>query len=317
VKVAIATRFGGDPQDFVRRFPDVEFVVVPDGTVPPLADVEAAIGGPSPERFRALLSAAPRLRWFHTVSAGVDGLVLPELAARDDLILTNNSGAYDVPIAEFVLGMIFAASKRVPAHLRYQREHRWAHGAEVDEHAELRDAVLLILGMGSIGTELARLARGVGLRVVGVRRTARPDPSADRVVTPEHLPEAVRDADYLAVTAPLTARTRGLVSREVIAAMKPTAWLVNIARGPIVDEPALLEALRQRRIGGAAIDAWWEEPLPSGSPWWDLDNVIVTAHRSNSSPRLRERTLALFGENLQRFRRGEPLLNVVDKKLGY
>jgi phosphoglycerate dehydrogenase-like enzyme len=102
----------------------------------------------------------------------------------------------------------------------------------------------------------------------------------------------------------------------VIAAMKPTAWLVNIARGPIVDETALLEALRQRRIGGAAIDAWWEEPLPPGRPWWDLDNVIVTAHRSNSSPRLRERTLALFGENLQRFRRGEPLLNVVEKRLG-
>lgn len=317
MKVAIATRFGGEPEDFVRRFPDVEFVVVPDGTVPPLPDVEAAIGGPNPDRFRAVLAAAPRLRWFHTISAGVDRLIIPELIAREDVVLTNNTGPYDVPIAEFALGMIFAAAKRVPMHLRQQQEHRWAHAAEVPDHAELRGAVLLVLGMGSIGTELARLARGVGMRVVGVRRTARPDPNADGIVAAEYLVDVVRDADYLAVTAALTPETRGLVSREVIAAMKPTGWLVNVARGPIVDEDALLEALRQRRIGGAAIDAWWEEPLPANSPWWDLHNVIVTAHRSNSSPRLRERTLVLFGENLRRFRAGEPLLNVVDKYVGY
>jgi phosphoglycerate dehydrogenase-like enzyme len=136
-------------------------------------------------------------------------------------------------------------------------------------------------------------------------------------VPPDRLPEVAREADYVAVTAALTQQTRGLVSREVIAAMKPTAWLVNIARGPIVDEAALFEALRQRRIAGAAIDAWWTEPLPSDSPWWGLDNVIVTPHRSNSSPLLRERSLEFFGENLRRYERGEPLLNVVDKKLGY
>ena len=318
MKVAIATRFGGDPEDFIRRFPDVEFVVVPEqAPVPPLPDVEVCIGGPNPDRFRAILAAAPGLRWFHTVSAGVERMVIPELLAKEDLVLTNSTGPYDVPIAEFVLGMMFAVAKRVPAHLRDQREHRWPRGAEVGTHAELRDAVLVVLGLGSIGTELAGLARGVGMRVIGVRRSGRPDANAERVVAPDRLAAVVRGADYLAITAALTPDTRGLVSRDVIAALKPTAWLVNVARGPIVDEAALLEALRARRIGGAVIDAWWEEPLRPDSPWWDLDNVIVTPHLSNSSPRLRERSVELFAENLGRFQRGEQLANVVDKRLGY
>jgi phosphoglycerate dehydrogenase-like enzyme len=155
------------------------------------------------------------------------------------------------------------------------------------------------------------------MRVIGVRRSGGTHPAAERVATPDRLVDVAREADYLVVTSALTPQTRGLVSREVIAAMKPTAWLVNIARGAIVDEDALLEALRAKRIGGAAIDAWWQEPMPEDSPWWGLDNVIVTPHRSYSSPRLPDRTLALFGENLRRFRAGEPLLNVVDKRLGY
>ncbi|TMD60308.1 MAG: D-2-hydroxyacid dehydrogenase [Chloroflexi bacterium] len=316
MRVAIATRFGGDPQDFVRRFPDVDFVVIGDDQqLPPLDGVEAAIGGPNPERFRQILRAAPRLRWFHTISAGVDPLLIPELF-QHDVVLTNNTGSYDVPIAEFVVAMMFAAAKRLPDHLGNQRAHRWREGA-TPQHVELRDAVLVIVGMGSIGTELARLARALGMRVIGVRRSARQDHSVERLVTPDRLAEVCGEADYLAVTAALTDQTRGLVSRQVIAAMKPTAWLVNIARGPIVDEGALLEALQEHRIAGAAIDAWWAEPLPADSPWWDLDNVIVTPHRSNSSPRLRERSLTLFGENLRRFQRGEPLLNIVDKQLGY
>ena len=316
MKVAIATRFGGDPQDFVRRFPDVDFVVIrEDQPVPALDGVEACIGGPNPQRFRQILGAAPRLRWFHTISAGVDPLLIPELF-QHDVILTNNTGAYDVPIAEFVIATIFAAAKRLPEHLRNQREHRWREGP-TPQHVELRDAILVIVGMGSIGTELARLTRALGMRVIGVRRSPRPDQSVERLVTPDRLVEVCREADYVAITAALTNETRGLVSREVIAAMKPTAWLVNIARGPIVDEAALLEALRERRIAGAAIDAWWVEPLAPDSPWWDLDNVIITPHRSNSSPKLRDRSLELFGENLRRFQRGEPLLNVVDKTLGY
>jgi phosphoglycerate dehydrogenase-like enzyme len=315
MKVAITTRFGGDPEDFVRAFPDTEFVIVPeDRPVPPLDGVEVAVGGASGERFREILRAAPRLRWFHTLGAGVDSLIGPDLATHD-VVLTNNTGTYDVPIAEFVLAMLFTVAKRVPQHLRNQREHLWRERPA--QHVELRDAVLLVIGLGSIGAELARLARAIGMRVIGVRRSQRPDPSVERLVPPDRLMDAARDADYVAVTAALTPSTRGLVSRDVIAAMKPTAWLVNIARGPIVDEDALLDAVREHRIAGAAIDVWSTEPLPKDSPWWDLENAIVTPHRSNSSPKMRERSLALFGENLRRFKHGEPLLNVVDKQLGY
>ncbi|MEK7860000.1 MAG: NAD(P)-dependent oxidoreductase, partial [Chloroflexota bacterium] len=142
-------------------------------------------------------------------------------------------------------------------------------------------------------------------------------PGVERIVGPDALADVVPEADFLAVTAPLTPATTGIVSAEIIARMKPAAWVINIARGAIVDEPALLAACRDRRIGGAAIDAWWTEPLPPESDWWSLPNVIATPHVSHSSPRVRERTLALFLENLRRWKAGEPLLNVVDPVAGY
>ena len=280
------------------------------------ADAECAMGWPqSAERLRALVASARRLRWVHTFSAGVDRFLVPEIIARDGLILTNNTGAYDVPIAEHVLAMIFATSKRLPEHLAAQARHEWQKDAG---HREVRDARLVILGLGSIGTELARLAAGLGMHVVAVRRDAsRPAPGVERILPPARLAEAVRDADYLAVTAALTSTTRGMVSAQILAAMRPTAWLINIARGPIVHEAALIAALRERRIAGAALDVFDTEPLPPSSPLWALDNVILTPHVSNSSPRVRDRTLSLALENLRRFKANEPLLNVVDKQAGY
>jgi len=153
--------------------------------------------------------------------------------------------------------------------------------------------------------------------VIGVRRSRTPVPGVERIVPPEQLGDAVAEADYLAVCAPLTHATRGAVSRAVIARMKSTAWIVNIARGAIVDEAALAEALEAGLIGGAALDALTVEPLPRESPLWSLDNVIITPHSSNSSPNVRQRTVALIEENLRRFKTGEPLLNVVNIEAGY
>ena len=294
--------------------PDDRIVAVQGEELGSAADAEAAFGGFSAERLRAVLAAAPRLRWVHTFSAGVDRHV-PELATHDRVLLTNNSGAYDVPIAEHVIAMIFAAAKRVPEHLAAQGRHEWQR--EVP-HAEVRNATLVVLGLGSIGGELAGLAGGLGMRVIGVRRDpSRPAPGVDRIVAPDRFVEVAREADYLAVTAALTPQTRGMVSAEVLRALKPTAWVINIARGPIVDEGALAAALRERRIGGAALDVFETEPLPATSPLWSLANVILTPHVSNSSPRVRERSLALVTENVRRFKAGEPLLNVVDRALGY
>ncbi|MHB8631596.1 MAG: D-2-hydroxyacid dehydrogenase [Candidatus Limnocylindria bacterium] len=262
-----------------------------------------------------MLADVPTLRWIHTFSAGVDRHV-PEMVGYERVLLTNNTGAYDVPIAEHVIAMIFAAAKRIPEHLAAQGRREWQR--EVP-HAEVRDSTLVILGMGSIGSELARLAGGVGMRVVGIRRDPRrrDGPGLDRVVPPERFIEVVGEADYLAVTAALTPQTRGMVSAAVLRALKPTAWVINIARGPIVDEAALAAALAERRIGGAALDVFDAEPLPATSPLWSMDNAILTPHVSNSSPKVRERSLALVVENVRRFKAGEPLLNLVDRSVGY
>ena len=294
--------------------PDDRIVAVRGEELGAAAEAEAAFGGFSSERLRGILAGSPKLRWVHTFSAGVDRHV-PEMKKYQNVLLTNNSGAYDVPIAEHVIAMIFAAAKRVPEHLAAQGRHEWQR--EVP-HAEVRDATLVILGMGSIGGELARLAAGLGMRVIAVRRDAtRPAQGVDRVVPPERFAEVAREADYLAVTAALTPQTQGMVSADILRVLKPTAWVINIARGPIVDEAALIAALREKRIGGVALDVFETEPLPAGSPLWAFENAILTPHISNSSPRVRERSLVFVAENVRRFKAGEPLLNLVDRSIGY
>jgi phosphoglycerate dehydrogenase-like enzyme len=296
--------------------PEDRIVPVQGEDLSALSDAEVAFGGWSVERLRAVVDAMPKLRWVHTFSAGVDRYV-PVLAGHERIQLTNNSGAYDIPIAEHVIAMIFAAAKKVPEHLAAQGRHEWQRESP---HEEIRGATLVILGLGSIGTELARLATGVGMRVIGIRRDPRSDrpvPGVERILPPDRLIEAAREADYLTVTAPLTPQTKGMVSAEVLRALKPTAWVINIARGPIVDEAALVAALAEKRIGGAALDVFDTEPLPADSALWSLENAIITPHISNSSPRLRERSLALVTENVRRFKAGEPLLNLVDRTIGY
>ena len=313
--IAVFGSWAGISADLVRRaLPDDQILAPDNDDLAPLADVEIAFGGFSTERLRAVLAAAPKLRWVHTFSAGVDPHVA-EMAKYPKVLFTNNTGAYDIPIAEHVMAMLFAAAKRVPEHLAAQARHEWQRERP---HAELRDATLVILGMGSIGGELARLATAVGMRVIGIRRDAsRPAPGVERIVPPDRLRDVAGEADYLAVTAALTPRTRGMVSANVLRALKPTAWVINIARGPIVDEAALALALQERRIGGAALDVFDTEPLPASSPLWSCDNAIITPHVSNSSPRVAERSLALVAENLRRFNAGEPLLNQVDRTVGY
>ena len=295
------------------QFPDDRVVGIADENgLAAAADAEVAFSGNNPRRVRQLLDATPKLRWYHTVSAGVENMPLPELARRG-IVLTNNSGSYDIQIAEHLMAFVFAASRQLHRYRDRQRAREWKD----EEHQELRDATIVVYGMGSIGGEIARLAAAVGMRVIGVRRRAVPQAGVSRVVTPERLAEVVGEADYLAIAAPLTAETTGAISREVIARMKPSAWLLNIARGAIVDEAALVEALREKRIAGAALDVFVTEPLPPDSPFWTLENVIMTPHRSGDSPRVEQRTLALFAENLRRYKAGEPLLNRVDYEAGY
>ena len=315
VKIGFWSSWPSTPQgSFAASFPDDEVVAIKDeNDLARAADIEIAFCGISNERSRQLIAAAPKLRWFHTPAAGVDRFLdMPEFRERK-IILTNNSGSYDIQIAEHVLAFIFAAAKQLHRYRDQQHRAEWTD----QEHHELRDETALVFGAGSIGGEVARLLSAVGLRVIAVRRSGGAVPGAARVVKPEALADVAAEADYLVVAAPLTPATRGAVSREVLARMKPTAWLINIARGPIVDEGALAKALADGRLGGAALDTFVKEPLPSDSPLWKLDNVIITPHTSNSSPKVRERTLALFVENVRRYKAGERLLNEVDFERGY
>ena len=312
--IVVWSAFSTSPDMVTARFPeDRIFAIADEQGLAAAADAEVAFSGNNPRRVRKLLDATPKLRWYHTVSAGVENMPLPELAQRG-IVLTNNSGSYDIQIAEHLMAFVFAASRQLHRYRDNQRASEWKEL----QHQELRDATIVVFGMGSIGGEIARLASAVWMRVIGVRRkAATSQPGIDRVVTADRLADVVGEADYLAIAAPLTSATRGAISREVISRMKPTAWIMNIGRGAITDEPAMIEALQAKRIAGAALDVFTTEPLPKERPLCALDNVIITPHHSGSSPRATERTLTLFAENLRRYKAGEPLINRVDFEAGY
>lgn len=312
--IVVWSALSNSPETVRARFPEDRVVAIADEKdLDAAASAEVAFSGNNPRRVRKILDATPKLRWYHTVSAGVDTMPLSELAQRG-ILLTNNSGSYDIQIAEHLMAFVFAASRQLHRYRDNQRAREWKD----EQHQELRGATIVVYGMGSIGGEIARLASAVGMRVIGVRRKAGPlERGVERVVSPDSLADVVGEADYVAIAAPLTPATRGSVSREVISRMKPTAWLMNIARGAIVDEPALIEALQAKRIAGAALDVFTTEPLSKDSPLWTMDNVVITPHNSGDSPRASERTLALFAENLRRYKTGEPLINRVDLEAGY
>jgi phosphoglycerate dehydrogenase-like enzyme len=312
--IVVWSAFSTSPETVKARFPDDRVLAIADEKqLSGAADAEVAFSGNNPLRVRQLLDATPKLRWYHTVSAGVENMPLGELAKRG-IVLTNNSGSYDIQIAEHLMAFVFAASRQLHRYRDLQRAAEWKD----QTHQELRGATIVVYGMGSIGGEIARLAAAIGMRVIGIRRTEGPPRQGiERVVAADRLADVVGEADYLAIAAPLTEATRGAVSRDVISRMKPTAWIMNIARGAIVDEPAMIEALQAKKIAGAALDVFTTEPLPPDSPLWKLENVIVTPHHSGSSPHASERTLALFAENLRRFKAGEPLINRVNYETGY
>ncbi len=256
---------------------------------------------------------AGTLEWIHVTAAGVDKLLFDEL--RDsDVVVTNAHGVFDTPIAEYVLGAVIGYAKGAAYSRDLQHRHEWRHR----ETRSITGARALVVGTGGIGRETARLLRSAGLEVRGVgRRAIAEDPDFGEVIRSDDLAAEVGWCDHLVIAAPLTDATRGLVDGRVFDAMKPDAHLVNIARGPIVDEAALLTALRQRRIGGATLDVFDTEPLPTDHPMWDVENLVITAHMSGDVIGWRDTLAAQFAENVRRWLAGDPLHDVVDKKLGY
>ncbi len=293
--------------DFVTLSRTCEMNGSPEGT-----EIILLPFGTPPELQHQLLSL-PTLRWVQTVSAGVDQSIVAELQSRD-VILTNAGGVFDRPIAETVLAYILMILKRLPEYAGFQREHRWKRLPQ----RETTGLTVGIIGTGNIGQEIARLCKGLEMHVIGTRRhPERPVPYIDELFSPEQLPELLAISDFVVLATPLTPETRRLIGPAQLRQMKSDAWLINIARGAIVDEPALITALQEKQIAGAALDVFTEEPLPADSPLWDLPNVILTPHQSWSTPYLEKREAELFLENLRRYLNGEPLQNQIDKTLGY
>lgn len=257
--------------------------------------------------------SADSLRWIHVAAAGVDKLLFPELV-ESDVVVTNARGIFDRAMAEFVLGSILAVVKDLHRSHDLQTARTW-HRRET---RLLSTETALVVGTGAIGRETARLLRAVGMDVRGAGRTSRSgDPDFGEVVASADLAAHVGWADHVVVTAPLTAETRGLISKDVLAAMKPGSHLVNVGRGPIVDEEALVSALRDGPLEAASLDVFEVEPLPPDSPLWAMPGVAVSAHMSGDYEGWREALARQFVDNAGRWLSGEPLLNVVDKQHGF
>jgi phosphoglycerate dehydrogenase-like enzyme len=256
--------------------------------------------------------AAPRLRWIHTRPAGVDHLLFADLV-QSPIPMTNSRGVFSSSLAEFaVFGLLFFL-KSTRLLLRNQQLAKWAHY----EPGALRGQAVGIVGLGDIGRACATVIRPFGARIVGLRRSGRPDPVADEVMPADRILDMVASVDHVVVATPLTEETHHLIGDRVLGAMRPGAILVNVGRGKVVDETALLAALDQGRLSGAALDVFEQEPLPPDHPFWRMENVLISPHTADHTKDWEANTMEPFLDNVRRFRDGEPLLNPVDKRLGY
>ncbi|HEX8228864.1 MAG TPA: D-2-hydroxyacid dehydrogenase [Chloroflexia bacterium] len=261
---------------------------------------------------------APRLKWVQLASAGSDQMQRAGIFdLRPDLILTTSSGVHEVPISEHIVGMLLYFARRFQVAVRNQPTHTWQRY----QASEAAGRTVCFVGYGPIARRAAFLCKTLGMNVLVVRASITEEQPGtehvDRYYPGAMLNRALSQSDYIVVAAPRTSATEGMIGREQFAAMKAGAVLINISRGALVDEDAMIEALREGKLGGAGLDVFREEPLPPNSPLWDMPNVLVTPHVSGSSPHYNERATAIFADNLSRYTRGDPLRNRVIKERGY
>lgn len=265
------------------------------------------------QNFRPDLPDYPALKWIHSLSAGVEDFTQPQVT-EGKILLTNSRGIHGIPISEHVLAMMLSFSRGLHQFVKNQAQSKWQRVPL----SELRGKTMGLVGLGSIGREIARLGAAFGMRVLAVKRSpGPPSEEVNRVVTLEGMEMVLRESDYLVIAIPLTAETRGLIGPKQLAVMKPTAILINIARGDVLDEGALITALEQGRIAGAGLDVFETEPLPPHSPLWQMENCLITPHTAAQSPQYMSRATDLFCRNLDAYIKGEPLPTLVDPKRGY
>lgn len=291
---------GNSPEAFVRSAPDASVILNWSGK-----------GG----LLRQVFSVCPNVRWVHSRAAGLDSLLFPELV-ESPVPLTNGSGVFSPPLGEFALGAILFFAKDFRRMIRSQEAGRW----DQFDMPEISGQTVGIVGYGDIGRAVATRVRPLGMHVLAVKRHVQApngDPLVDKIYPPDARREMIARSDYIVASAPLTPETRSMIGEPEFAAMKPDAVVINIGRGPVIDEAAMVRALSQGRIKGAALDVFDTEPLPPGHPLYQLPNVLLSPHCADHTPDWLERGMRFFLEQFERFRKGEPLLNVVDKKLGY
>ena len=280
------------------------------------SDAEVYLNGfkLKPTTLHKVLAAAPGIRWQQTPSAGVNHILTP-IFLEHDIILTNGAGVHAIPISEFVLTLILYHAKQL---CELQADHDqciWEKSWLV--LPELANSTVLIVGTGNIGQAVASRAKAFGARVWGGRRRPEPLPNFDKIVGTDEWHALLPEVDYIVVATPLTPETKGLIDEKVLRSLPSHAYLINVGRGAVVDESALTKALTEGWIAGAGLDTVSIEPLPPESPLWSLPNLLITPHTSAISPALKERIAALFLDNLERYRAGQPLRNVVNKQAGY
>jgi phosphoglycerate dehydrogenase-like enzyme len=281
-----------------------------------IADADIAFSG---QVTREQFAAATRLRWIHSPAAGVGGMLYPEMV-QSSVVITNARGMAADTIAEHAIAVTLAMFRRIHVAVQRQTERRWAQDeiAAGVPNRPVSGARVLIVGYGAIGRAVGGRFATLGADVTGIRRRAADSsPEAGRVVGPERLHDLLPSADVVIICAPQTRETRHLIGALELARMRSDALLVNVSRGSLLDEAALVEALQQNRIGGAALDVFEHEPLAVDSPLWTLPNVLITPHTSGFRPDHWDAAIDLFADNLRRFEVGQPLRNVVDKEAGY
>jgi phosphoglycerate dehydrogenase-like enzyme len=295
--------------------PDVEFRFCPaeEEFIAAAVDADVLFS----KRFPPPVWAGARpLRWVQAGTAGVNHLLDAGLR-HSPVILTNAVGAHGVPMAEVILAMMLAFATRLHLLIHAQRTQAWIKDEVLAHKFELGGQTLCVIGLGDIGGTLVLKAKALGMRVLGVRRSQSPFPDIDGQYKREQLLDALPEADHVALCLPLTDETQGVIGEAELRAMKPSAYIYNVGRGASIHGQALLRGLQEGWIAGAGLDVTDPEPLPDDSPLWTLPNVILSQHTSGSSPHNADRITGIFLDNLGRFRRGEPLRNVVDKTLGY
>jgi phosphoglycerate dehydrogenase-like enzyme len=296
-----AIAVGNSPEAFVRAAPDATVIF------------NWSLQG---DLQREVFRMCPNVEWVHSRSAGLDGLLFPELV-ESPVQLTNGRGIYSESLGEFVVAAILYFAKDLRRMIRNQAAGVW----EPFDIVEIRGQTVGIVGYGDIGRTAATRARALGMRVLAVKRhgplAQQADPVAERIYGPEGLIEMISRSDYVVAAAPLTPETLGLIGEPELAAMKPDAVLINVGRGPVIQEAALVKALSEKRIKGAALDVFDTEPLPQGHPYYKLENVLLSPHCADHTPDWLDQAMRFFLAQFERFRKGERLENVVNKKLGY